>query len=55
MVIIVFKFIGCGDNKNNDPPDVSREFNDLTFLEKNIKLIDETGNTKKSKGVFGKK
>ena len=56
MTIIVFTFICCEDDKNNDSPEITREFNDLTFLGKNIKLIDETGNTKdlKARGIWQK-
>jgi len=56
LVIIIFAFIGCGDDKNNDSPKVTREFNDLTFLGKNIKLIDETGNANdlKVRGIWQK-
>ena len=56
MTIIVFTFICCEDDKNNDSPEITREFNDLTFLGKNIKLIDETGNVNdlKARGIWQK-
>jgi len=50
MALIVLTFIACED----DPPEVIREFNDLTFLGKYIKLIDETNNSKdlKTRGIW---
>ena len=41
--------VGNDCNCIYDPPEVTREFYDLTFLGKEIKLIDETGNTQNLK------
>ena len=56
MAIIIFLFISCEDKENNNTPEITREFNDLVFLEKNIKLIDETGNNQnlKQRGIWQK-
>ena len=53
ILAVVFTFIACDDG-NNDPPEITREFNDLTFLGKTITLIDRTnGSTDlKDRGFF---
>jgi len=53
LAFVVLAFISC---KEDDPPEIIREFNDIIFLGKNIKLIDETRNEKnlKERGIWHK-
>jgi len=51
-MLIGFIVYSCGGD--DEKPEVQREFNDLTFLGKNVKLIDQTGNVKdlKARGIW---
>ena len=54
---VALLFVACDDKQKEEPPvvvEVTREFNDLTFWGKNIKLVDETGNAKdlKARGIW---
>ena len=53
VAIIALAIIGCKGDEPTDTP-VTREFTDLTFLGKSIKLIDETNNPKdlKARGIW---
>ena len=53
--VLVLALMGCGGNGDDEKDgNVKREFNDLTFLGKNVKLIDQTGNAKdlKARGIM---
>jgi len=52
--VLVLTLMGCRDDEKDD--NVQREFNDLMFLGKNVKLIDQTGNAKdlKARGIWQK-
>ena len=58
IIGIACAIIACdnGNGKNDNPPEITREFNDLTFLGKTVTLIDRTGNASdlKTRGIWQK-
>ena len=55
VVVIIIGFVACKE-EDDPPPVITREFNDLTYFGKSIKLIDETGNAQdlKARGIWQK-